>query len=171
MKPRSLLLTAGAVVVLIAGLLMLPSFAVAAPQGRGKPIGSFLARFVIGDSGLLGIVNFNADGTWTASDQSDFGGVPGLQSRQSPWRGVWRMTGPRQLTATGICLNFGARGEPTGSNRISAIVDWERGFQSGKGVTSQRAYGVTENPLDPTAGKPAPPPLNLLPVTLARLNN
>ena len=171
MRRPSLLLTIGIAAVLVGGAwLISPAFSRAqAKPGKGQPTGTYLVKFVVGPLSLLGVGSVHTDGTWTMSDQSDFGGVPGLESLQTPWHGIWKVTGPNQTTITGLSFSFGSGGVPTRVNRITGVVDWSPGFKTGNGVTSQRFYALGQDPLDPNGGTPAPPPLNALPISIHKM--
>ena len=170
MRRSTLLLSlVGGLIVGASMALPSPAKAQVSPLGAGGPTGTYLVKFIVGRSALLGVGTLHRDGTWTMSDQTDFGGVPGLDSKQSPWHGTWKFIGARRAKLVAVCFNFHANGAPKGAQRIEGILDFAPGFGSAKGVTSQRVYGLTENPLDPTAGKPAAPFLNGLPVVAQKM--
>jgi len=171
MRRPSFLLIVGIVAALAVGAwLMSPALTPAeAGHGRGLPRGTYLAEFTVGNASLLAVANVHLDGTWEMSDQTDFGGVPGLDSTQSPYRGFWRITGPNQTTFKGLCFNFGAGGVPTVVSRLSAVLNWTPGFRSGKGVGMQRYYTPAQDPLDPLGGTPYPPPLDSIKVTVRKM--
>ncbi len=170
---RPKLITGGIVAALVVGAwLFSPGISSAQARGGGGkkgPTGTYLVEFRVGAFTLLAVATLHPDGTWTMSDQTDFGGIPGFDSVSTPWRGIWESTGKRETTFNGLALNFGDDGFPTGVQRITAVVDWEKGFRSGEAVTSQRTYAAGEDPLDPDAGTPEGPPLNALPATLRKM--
>ena len=164
MRPTAFL-TGGVVAALALGVwLFLPGLSPAqAGPGPGVGLaGTYLIEVQVGAISLLAVANIHADGTWDMSDQTDFGGIPGFESTSAPWRGFWEFTGRRQTTFTGLALNFGEDGFPTGANRITAVIDWDPGFQTGDVLTSQRIYSLGQDPLDPDGGTAAGPPLDAL---------
>ena len=151
----------------VSAMLALPGISLAGP---GSMAGTYLAEFSLGNQTLIGMSTIHNNGTWTMSDQTDFGGIPGFDSVQSPWRGIWEFSGHNQITFKGISLNFDKdSGFPTGASRMEAVVTMDPGFLTGSGTASQRFYALGEDPLDPEAGIPAPPPLNALPATLRKM--
>ncbi len=86
MRRPSLLLTIGIAAVLVGGAwLISPAFSRAqAKPGKGQPTGTYLVKFVVGPLSLLGVGSVHTDGTWTMSDQSDFGGVPRARKLANP---------------------------------------------------------------------------------------
>ena len=123
---RSSILTGGIVAALAVGAWLLSPGIAPAEAGRGHghghgkgPTGTYLVEFEVGPFTLLGVATVHRDGTWTMSDQTDFGGVPGFDSKSAPWRGFWEFTGRNQTTFKGLALNFGSSGFPTTVNRIT----------------------------------------------------
>src|ERR1051326_3268082 len=45
---------------------------------------------------------YSSDGTFTCSDTSMFGGLPGATTRNTPCQGVWERTGPSTFAITGL---------------------------------------------------------------------
>lgn len=173
MLRRSMLLGLGLTVM--GGLLTLPSFAPVhgnpGMHSYGSPVGTYLATFSVGTSKLLGVLTINADGTWTSSDLTDFGGITGFEHKQSPFRGIWKMVGTRKMQVTGLCFSFDAKtGAPKLVNRIFGMAEFAKGFKTAAGLTSQRYYfPLLQDPLDRTAGTPYPAPLNALAISLSKL--
>lgn len=173
MQRRSMLLGLG--LTLMGGLLTVPSFTPVhgndRNRGHGSPVGTYLATFSVGSSKLVGVLTINADGTWASSDLTDFGGIPGFENKQSPFRGTWKMVGKRKMQSTGLCFSFDAKtGAPKLVNRIFGVVEFSKGFKTAAGLTSQRYYiPVAQDPLDRTAGTPYGAPLNALAISLRKL--
>jgi len=174
MQRRSLLLGLG--LTLVGGLwLILPSFAPVHgnhdKNGHSSPAGTYLATLSVGTDKLLGITILNADGTWTSDDLSDFGGIKGLENKQSSFRGTWELVGKRTLKITGLCFSFDAKtGVPVVANRAFGTAEFSKGFETATGVISQRFYiPLLQDPLDQTDGKPYPSPLDAVGVSLRRL--
>ena len=169
---RPSLLAGGIVAALAVGAWLFSpgiSPAQAGPGPGGGHTGTYLIEFKVGSFSLLAVATIHADGTWTMSDQTDFGGIPGFESVSAPWRGFWEFTGRNQTTFRGLALNFGSDGFPTTVNRLTGVVTWTHGFDEGEAVTSQRIYSPGEDPLDPDAGTPAGPPLDALAGTIRKM--
>jgi len=171
MRRPSFFLIVGIVAALAVGAWLVSPVLLPAEAGhrRGIPTGTYLAEFKVDKASLLAVADLHLDGTWTMSDQTDFGGVPGLESKQTPYRGIWKITGPNQTTFTGLCFNFAANGAPTVVSRVTGVLNWTPGFGTANGIATQRFYKPGQDPLDPYGGTPYPPPLASIPVTVRKM--
>src|SRR6266496_948803 len=57
---------------------------------------------------LPSVQTYSSDGTFTCSDATMFGGLPGATTRNTPCQGVWERTGPNTFAFTGLTLFFDA---------------------------------------------------------------
>jgi hypothetical protein len=96
------------------------------------------------------VLTLHADGTAEAGDSGD-----NLLGFESPSFGVWRRTGPLQVTIRQVYLRYSRAGNLTLFGRDTLVVDFDRRMQSATGTATGEALSPQEvlDSLDPNGGE------------------
>ena len=111
--------------------------------------------------------HIHADGTFTASDTSDFGGLTG--NTESPSDGIWKQTGKRVMLARFLAFAYDSNGVHLITARVTGTITFDASFQTWSTADSiAEIFAPDQDPTDPNETPFDTQPLQL--VTASRLN-
>ncbi len=119
--------------------------------------GVYRNSFSVGGTTTVdGLTTFHADGTYNSVDDNDQ--VPGNWNTMT--HGIWKRTGPLQLTLRQINHDFDANGALEFFVRTDLVGDFDPNLQGGTFAGSVELFAASQDPLDPNAT-----PIARIPVT------
>ena len=115
----------------------------------GKRIaGTYLLQESVQDEEriFLRLVKVMADGTWLSSHSRQHSMELGFTNQQ----GVWQWTGPSEITAKAIDVNYNpVGGDPTAISRVGFTMCLSEDLQEVRGEMYREIYHLDQNPLNP----------------------
>jgi hypothetical protein len=109
-------------------------------------------------------MNIHADGTFIASDTSDFGGLSGRL--ESPIYGVWRQTGPRESLVRFLVFTYDRNGAHMITMRVTGVQTFDEDFRSWHAASAIAESFAPEH--DPTDSNASPFATHTIPRIAAR---